>query len=125
MADCGSVSDEIYVHGTICDNSKIFNITREQEEAGVDIKDDQGNIVCKSPGDNWAIISRDDPRFCDGVPDCNSESDELCPYITFRVESKIAKIPRNNWVTETDSEDDQGNIVCKSHEREMVDNQQR
>ena len=59
-------------------------------------------------------IRRDDTRFCDGEPDCISELDELCPYITFRVESKIAKIPRNNWVTETDSEDDQGNIVCKS-----------
>ena len=42
----------------------------------MDVEDEQGNIVCISPVGNWLIISRDDERFCDGVPDCTNGEDE-------------------------------------------------
>ena len=45
----------------------------------------------------WLIISRDDTRFCDGVPDCISELDELCPFVTVRLNSKSVQITRKQW----------------------------
>ena len=39
----------------------------EQLERG--IEDGQGNIICKSPEDNWMSIN----RFCDGIPYCNCQ----------------------------------------------------
>ena len=46
------------------------------------------------------IISRDDTRFCDGAPDCNSELDELCPFVTVRLNSKSVQITRKQWEAE-------------------------
>ena len=90
--DCKSGSDEVspYGPGKICENSKMYKITREEEEAGLDIEDEQGTIVCRSPEGKWLIITGDDPRFCDGVPHCKSELDEPCPYVIFRDSSKSA-----------------------------------
>ena len=71
---------------------------RIKKKQGMDVEDEQGNILCKSPEDKWLIISKDDIRhFCDGVPDCKSGSDELCPYVTINVERNIVNITREQW----------------------------
>ena len=70
-----------YLWGKVCSNL-------------TDGKDDHGNIVCKSLDDNWEIITPSDFRFCDGFPDCKSDSDELCPYVTIRDNLKSARITR-------------------------------
>ena len=112
LPDCRSRSDELCPYVTVSDRSKSANISRELWEAGSDSIGDQGNIVCKNDEDKWLIFGENDPRFCDGLPDCKSESDELCPYVTFRDMSKRANITRELWESESDREDDQGNLVC-------------
>ena len=84
---------------TIIEESRRAEITRERWEAGSDSRDDQGNIVCKSHENMWVIISENDPRFCDGLPDCKSESDELCPYVIFNIAAKKVNLTRDRWST--------------------------
>ena len=120
VSDCKSESDELCPYVTIRGWSKSANISKEQWEAGLDSEDEQGNIVCKSPEDKWVMISRYDPRFCNGVPECKSETDELCSHVTFRVESKRVKITREQWEAGTGRIDNQGNIVCKSSRNKWV-----
>ena len=57
------------------------------------------------------IISRDDTRFCDGAPNCNSELDELCPFVTVRLNSKSVQIRRKQW--EAGGAITENQVVCK------------
>ena len=88
----------------------------KQWQAGEDIITEE-HIICKRK-----IILRNynDPLYCNGMADCLSGSDELCPYVTVWDGSRRANIPRKQWLTESDGEDDQGNIVCKSLETKWI-----
>ena len=116
VSDCKSRSDELCPYVTFCTDSKNGKTSKELWKAGLDIVDAHGNIVCKNSIDRWEVITTQDKRFCDGVPDCKSGSDELCSYVTIRTESKSANISRKFWDVGAVSKDGEGNIVCKISE---------
>ena len=70
-------------------NSKTFNITREEQEAGLARRDDQDTIACrKRRNEEWLILEKDACEYCNLVPDCEVKidgvaMDELgCPVYT-------------------------------------------
>ena len=116
VVDCESGSDELCPILTVRDHSKSANISREKWEAETDFEDDQGNIVCKSPTDDWVIINGDDPRFCDGEADCRLGSDENSVHGTICDNKNIFHITKEQEGAGIDIIDDHGNIVCKNSE---------
>ena len=78
---CKSGSDQRCPFLTVRHNSKTFNITRKELEAG-HAKNDQDTIACKKRGEKeWVIL--DGCERCNLVPDCDTEIDEQgCPVYT-------------------------------------------
>ena len=69
-------------------NSKTFNISIEEQEAGL-ARDDQDTIACKKwRGVEWLILEKDACEYCNLVPDCDIEIDGVavdeldCPVYT-------------------------------------------
>ena len=53
-------------------------------------------IICRNIQYDLQFILRNsnEAAYCNGVPDCKSGSDELCPYVTIRANSTIFNITR-------------------------------
>ena len=76
---CKSGSDLI-VH----QNSKTFNISRKDFEAG-HARDDKGTVACRRTGKkgDWIILDENACERCNLVPDCDTKIDEVgCPVYT-------------------------------------------
>ena len=87
---------------TVKHNSRRVNITRDDWVAGGGNileggEDDVQGVACKNHEDNWLIIDNADFRYCDGVPQCQLEIDELCDYVTVRHNSRSVNITRADW----------------------------
>ena len=111
---CASGADELCNKLDICDHGKMFNLTQDQDEAGEDVRDDQGNIVCKNPEDKWLIIGRDSFRFCDSIPDCKSRADEFCTFVTIRINAKSVNITREEWNDGGAFVEESNQLLCRS-----------
>ena len=78
-----SVNNEPCPFLIVHQNSKTFNISRKDFEAG-HAKDDQNTIACRKKGDKeWVILDENACEWCNLVPDCDTDFDEHgCPVYT-------------------------------------------
>ena len=79
-------------------------------------------IICRDY-DQFHIlraIFRNESAYCNGVADCATGSDELCPYVTIRDDKyKRFNITREQWAQKL-FEDEDGRTWCTTSERSRI-----